>query len=64
MPQKIQPSVFVINLQRHFILNIEIKHRILILRFLAEHHWHHQHLIYIFCILWGPLELILQSAFC
>ena len=29
MPQKIQPSVFVINLQRHFILNIEIKQRIL-----------------------------------
>ena len=60
MPQKIQPSVFVINLQRHFILNIEIKQRILILRFLGEHHWHHQHLICIFCILSGPLELILH----
>ena len=63
MPQKIQPSMFVINLQRHFILNIEIKQRILILRFLGEHHWHHQHLICIFCILSGPLELILHFAF-
>ena len=33
------------------------------IRFLGEHHWHHQHLICIFCILSYPLELILHFAF-